>query len=97
MLVKDIINNTELDLTADEIMDQVANHDRQVYLIFDQVRTDEDGYMKWDKENWTSVDGKRFIRSYFLEDRALSEYSGFNVYDFKSVFVPEEAKEVQLA
>ena len=91
-----MINNTELDLTAEEIMDQVANHDRQVYLVFAEPRTDADGYLTWDKENWTSVDGKRYIRSYFLEERALSDYSGFNKYDFKAEFKPEEAKEVIL-
>ena len=42
------------------------------------------------------MDGKRFIRSYFLEGRALSDYSGYNKYDMKGNFKPEEAKEVRL-
>ena len=78
MKVIDTVNKTELDLTAEELVDLVANHNRQVDLIFAEPRTDEDGYLKWDHENWTCVDGKRFVRSYFLQGRALSDYSGYN-------------------
>ena len=42
------------------------------------------------------MDGKRFIRSYFLAGRALSDFSGYNKYDLKGCFRPEEAKEVRL-
>ena len=96
MKVIDTVNKTELDLTKDQLVDMVANEDRQVDLVFDQPRTDEDGYLKWDQENWTCVDGKRFVRSYFLEGRALSDYSGYNKYDLAGYFLPEEAKEVRL-
>ena len=42
------------------------------------------------------MDGKRFIRSYSLEGRVLSDYSGYNKYDMKGYFQPETAKEVRL-
>ncbi len=96
MKVIDTVHKTELDLTADELIEQVASHNRQVDLIFAEKRTDEDGYLSWDHENWTCVDGKRFIRSYFLAGRALSDYSGYNKYDLKGYFRPEEAQEVRL-
>ena len=96
MKVIDTINKTELDLTVDEIIDLVANKNRQVDLIFAEKPTDADGYLSWDQENWTCVDGKRFIRSYFLAGRALSDFSGYNKYDLKGCFLPEEAKEVRL-
>ena len=83
MKVMDTVNKKELDLTAEELIDLVASHNRQVDLIFAEKRTDDDGYLTWDQENWTCVDGKRFIRSYFLEGRALSDYSGYNKYDLK--------------
>ena len=67
MKVIDTINKTELDLTVDEIIDLVANKNRQVDLVFAEKRTDADGYLSWDQENWTCVDGKRFIRSYFFQ------------------------------
>ena len=94
MLVKDLINKTELEMTHEEIMDAVAKNDRQVDLYFEVTRTD--GYLTWDHENWVSVDGKRFVRSHFLKGKALSEASYFNKYDYKAEFKPEEAKEIVL-
>ena len=44
----------------------------------------------------TSFIGKRFIRSYSLGGRVLSEYSTYNKYDMKGYFLPEAAKEVYL-
>ena len=96
MKVIDTVNKTELDLTTEQLIDLVANHNRQVDLVFAEKRTDEDGYLSWDQENWTCVDGKRFIRSYFLQGRALSDYSGYNKYDMAGYFLPEEATEVRL-
>lgn len=96
MKVYDGIEKVEKDLTTEELMDLVANHDRQVDLLFAEKKTDEDGYLSWDAENWTSVDGRRFIRSYSLGGRVLSDYSGYNKYDMKGYFLPESAKEVRL-
>ncbi len=96
MKVIDLIEKTEKDLSTEELMDLIANHNRQVDLLFAEKRTDEDGYLSWDAENWTCVDGKRFIRSYSLEGRVLSDYSGYNKYDMKGVFQPETAQEVHL-
>ena len=96
MKVYDYVNKKDLDLTRAELIDMVANQNRQVDLVFAEKRTDEDGYLSWDAENWTSVDGRRFVRSYFLEGRALSDYSGYNKYDLQDAFRPEEAKEVRL-
>lgn len=96
MKVNDIINKTELDLTTAELIDKIVKEDRQVDLVFAEKHTDDDGYLTWDRENWTCVDGKRFIRSYFLEGRALSDYSGYNKYDMKGCFLPETAKEILL-
>lgn len=86
MKVIDTVYKCEKDLTTAELID----------LIWAEKKTDEDGYLTWDAENWTSVDGKRFIRSYFLEGRALSDYSGYNKYDMKGYFQPELAREVRL-
>ena len=96
MLVKDIIKKTELELSTAELIDLVQNGNRQVDLVWAEKQTDEDGYLSWDRENWVCADGKRFVRSYFLDGRALSEYSGFNKYDMKGYFLPEKAKEVLL-
>ena len=95
MKVVDIIEKAEKDLTFEQLVELMANHDRQVDLIFAEKRSDEDGHV-WDAENWTCVDGRRFIRSYFLNGRASSDYSGYNIYDMKGAFLPEEAREVRL-
>ena len=86
MKVYDRIKKEDLDLTTEQLIDLVANHNRQVDLVFDHVRTDADGYLKWDAENWTSVDGKRFIRCYSLEGRVLGESTGHNIYDLEKQF-----------
>lgn len=95
MKVIDTIQKIEKDLSYDELVDLMANHNRQVDLILTGKKSDEDGHV-WDAENWTCVDGKRFIRSYFCQGRASSDYSGYNKYDMKGCFLPEEAKEVRL-
>ena len=95
MKVIDIVEKVEKDLSTAELIDLMAHHNRQVYLVLAEKKTDEDGYLTWDKENWTSV-GTRFIRSYFNGDRASSDFSGYNIYDMKGYFLPEEAKEVLL-
>ena len=95
MKVIDTIQKIEKDLSYDELVDLMANHNRQVDLILTGKKSDEDGHV-WDAENWTCVDGMRFIRSYFSEGRASSDYSGYNKYDMKGCFLPEEAKEVRL-
>ena len=96
MKVYDTIKKEELDLTTEELIDLIANHNRQVDLIFAEKRSDADGYLTWDAENWTSVDGRRFIRCYSLEGRVLKDSTGHNKYDLKGYFTPEEAKEVRL-
>lgn len=95
MKVIDTIQKIEKDLSYDELVDLMANHNRQVDLILTGKKSDEDGHV-WDAENWTCVDGKRFIRSYALGGRVLSEYSTYNKYDMKGYFLPETAKEVYL-
>jgi hypothetical protein len=96
MKVNDVIEKCEKELSADELIDLIANHNRQVDLIFAENKTDEDGYLTWNAENWTSVDGKRFIRSYALDGRVLSDFSGYNKYDLKGYFQPEKAREIRL-
>ncbi len=96
MKVYDRIKKQELDLTTEEMIDLIVHHNRQVDLTFDSVHQDADGYLKWDAENWVALDSKRFIRSYFLEGRALNDSTRHNIYDLKGYFDPEKAKTVEL-
>ena len=97
MKVYDAVNKVELEATEDELIKLMAPGGRQVDLVLDGKKTDADGYLTWDVEHWSSIDGKRFIRCYSLEGRVLGESTGHNIYDLKNDFKPEEAKEVRLS
>ena len=97
MKVYDKVNKVELEATTEELVKLMAPGGRQVDLILHEKKSDADGYMSWDIEHWSSIDGKRFIRCYSLEGRALGESTGHNIYDLRNDFKPEEAKEVQLS
>lgn len=97
MKVYDTVNKVELEATEAELIKLMAPGGRQVDLVLEGKKTDEDGYLTWDIEHWSSIDGKRFIRCYSLEGRVLGESTGHNIYDLKNDFKPEEAKEVRLS
>lgn len=96
MKVFDRIEGCEKDLSTSQLVELMSAGNRQVDLTFAEKKSDEDGYLSWDTENWTCVDGKRFICSYALEGRVLSDYSGYNKYDLADSFQPDKAKEVVL-
>lgn len=96
MKVKDIVNNEELDLNRDELIQKMKDG-RQVDLILSEKKTDDVGYLTWDMEQWSTVDGKRFIRTYQLDGRVLSEYTSHNIHDLRAYFMPDEAQAVQLS
>lgn len=95
MKAYDMIQKTEVEVTRKELIDLML-HDRQVDLIFDQVHTDADGYLSWDAENWSCVDGKRFIRCYSLGSRVLRDSTSHNVYDMENDFFPDQATSVKI-
>jgi hypothetical protein len=96
MKVKDIVNNIELDLNRDDLIQKMIDG-RQVDLILKEKKSDDIGYLTWDMEQWSTLDGKRFIRTYQLEGRVLSEYTSHNIHDLNAYFMPDEAEKVQLS
>ena len=96
MKVKDIVNNIELDLNRDDLIQKMIDG-RQVDLILKEKKSDDIGYLTWDMEQWSTLDGKRFIRTYQLEGRVLSEYTSHNIHDLSAYFMPDEAEKVQLS
>lgn len=97
MKVYDAVNKTETEVDGTRGLIEKMKEGRQVDLYLNEKKTDEDGYLSWDVEHWSSVDGKRFIRCYSLEGRVLSESTGHNIYDLQNDFKPEEAKKVELS
>ncbi|MBU5434204.1 hypothetical protein [Pseudoflavonifractor sp. MSJ-37] len=96
MKVYDTIHKNELELDRQGLIDQMLAN-RQVDLYLPEKKTDEDGYLTWDVEHWSTVDGRRFIRCYSLEGRVLRDSTAHNKYDLDNAFFPEEAKEVKLS
>ncbi|MCP1108763.1 hypothetical protein M2145_000612 [Lachnospiraceae bacterium PF1-21] len=97
MKVYDKVKKEELEVTEKELIELMAPGGRQVDLILKEKKSDEDGYLTWDVEHWSSIDGKRFIRTYTLEGRVLSESTGHNIYDLYNDFKPAEAAKVELS
>jgi len=95
MKAYDLIHKKELEVTYDSLVELMRNN-RQIDLILFDKKTDEDGYLTWDAEHWTSVNTNRFMRCYSLGDRQLRDFTSHNVYDLKNDFKPEEAKEIQI-
>lgn len=95
MKAYDMIQKQDLEVTRKSLIGLML-HDRQVDLAFDEVRTDADGYLSWDAENWTCVDGRRFIRCYMLKDRVLRDSTNHNIYDMDNDFHPEKARSVKI-
>ena len=95
MKAYDMQEKKEVEVTGEELM-KLLDSNRQVDLVFSEPRTDEDGYLTWDAENWTTVDGKRFIRCYSLEGRVLRDSTTHNIYDLDNDFFPEQAEKVEI-
>lgn len=97
MKIYDSVKKVELETTEDELIKLMAPGGRQVDLYLKEKKTDADGYLTWDTEHWSSIDGKRFIRCYSLNGRVLGDSTGHNIYDLKNDFHPEEAEKVELS
>lgn len=97
MKAYDMVNKTEVDVTARDLILMMKNENRQVDLLFAKKRSDDIGYLTWDAENWTCVDGlQRFMRCYSLDGRVLREFTSHNYYDLENDFFPEQAQEIQI-
>mgnify|MGYP003445742907 FL=1 len=96
MRVYDVVKKEELELDTKGLKSMMLAG-RQVDLILKEKKTDDVGYLTWDIEHWSTIDGKRFIRCYSLAGRVLNESTGNNIYDLEDAFKPEEAEKVQLS
>lgn len=97
MKIYDTVNKTDVEVDGFDGLIKLMKDGRQVDLYLKEKVSDSDGYLTWDLESWSTVDGKRFIRYYSLEGRVLSEYTAHNIYDLYNDFKPDEAEKVQLS
>ena len=97
MKVHDNVNDCDVEIAGTDDLVRLMQDGRQVDLICGEEKTDADGYLTWDVEHWSSIDDRRFIRTYALRGRELGESTGHNIYDLANEFKPEAAKEIQLS
>lgn len=97
MKIYDKVKKEELEIQSTKDLINIMVNGRQVDLYLTEVKSDEDGYMSWDVEHWSSIDNKRFIRCYSLKGRVLGESTGHNIYDLTNDFHPENAAKVELS
>ncbi len=98
MIIYDKVKKETLEIqNTNELISLMQTGGRQIDLYFAEEKSDEDGYMSWDVEHWSSIDSKRFIRCYSLKERVLGESTGHNIYDLANDFKPEEAMKIELS
>lgn len=96
MKAYDIVKKEELEVTTEGLVELMKGN-RQVDLVLHTPKTDGDGYLTWDTEYWSTLDGRRFIRTYSLKGRTLRDSTAHNIYDLANDFKPEEAKEIRIS
>jgi len=96
MKVFDTVKKTDNELTRDDLI-QLMNDGRQVDFVLPEAVTDEDGYLTWDVEHWSSLQKNKFVRTYELQGRTLRDFTHYNIYDMATEFDPARAKEVRLS
>ena len=56
MKIYDKVNKVEVEVDGTKGLIQQMKDGRQVDLYLKEKKSDEDGYMSWDVEHWSSVD-----------------------------------------
>lgn len=97
MKIYDKVNDVETEVDGTEGLIQLMRDGRQVDVYLAEPISDVDGYLTWDVEHWSCLDGRRFIRCYSLKGRVLGESTGHNIYDLCNDFKPENAVKVELS
>ena len=97
MKIYDTVKKEDVEIADYKELIKIMQDGRQVDLYLKEKKSDEDGYMTWDVEHWSSIAPKRFIRCYSLEGRVLGESTGHNIYDLDNAFKPEEAAKIELS
>lgn len=96
MKAYDCVKEQDVEVTKAELIDYMKK-DRQIDMKFSEKKTDDMGYLTWDAENWTCVDGQnKFMRCYSLEQRVLRDSTTHNIYDMQNDFFPEQAEEIRI-
>lgn len=96
MIAHDTVKNEDIEVNRD-ILIQMMRDGRQVDFVMDKPVFDDDGYVSWDVEFWSHLEGDKFIRTYALNGKTLREFTHFNIYDMATQFQMERAKEIRIS
>lgn len=96
MIAHDTVKNEDIEVDRD-ILIQMMRDGRQVDFVMDKPVFDDDGYVSWDVEFWSHLEGDKFIRTYALNGKTLREFTHFNIYDMATQFQMERAKEIRIS
>ena len=81
-----------------EILMELMRSGRQVDFVLNEQKSDEDGYVTWDVEFWSHLEGDLFIVTYSYKGRALmNEFNRYNSYDMANEFQMHRAKEIRIS
>ncbi len=97
MKIFDTVKKEEIEIKDTKELIDIMENGRQVDIHLDSVKTDADGYIKWDIEHWSCIEKNRFIRTFTLNGKVLGESTGHNIYDLANTFKPEEAVKIELS
>ena len=97
MIAFDAVNKCDIEFNSADDLVEIMRKGRQVDWYLKSEKTDDDGYITWDIEHWSSIDKNRFIRCYSYKGRVLGESTGHNIYDLRASFFPEEALKVEIS
>ena len=97
MKVYDSVKKVELEVADAKALIKIMQEGRQVDFYLAEKETADVGYLTWDVEHWSSLDNKRFIRTYTLEGRVLNDSTAHNIYDLANDFKPEKAAKIELS
>ena len=86
MKAYDTIHKEELEVDRQGLIDLMLNN-RQVDLYLPEKKTDEDGYLTWDVEHWSTVDGRRFIDRKSTRLNSSHQIISYAVFCLKKIFL----------
>jgi len=96
MIIRDTVLKKDVD-TDKEGLIQFIIDGRQVDMEFEEVQSDDIGYMHWDTEYWSALDDNKFICTFSLNGKHSQEYVHYNMGDMAYYFNPDKAKVVHIS
>ena len=96
-IAHDTVLHKDVEVNKD-ILIELMKSGRQVDFVLTEQRSDEDGYVTWDVEFWSSINDETFICTYALNGKTLmNEFNRYNIYDMANEFQMSRAKEIRIS